>query len=688
MRNITILCFLMVPFAAVFSQQLSVKITSPTNGSEVVGTLTVTGTSTGAISVELAVDSGTFQTANGVEQWNVILEPGAIPDGTHSLIARAEDASGAAAFDTISVTVTDLTTGGQNITYASSVDGETMGALLWMPQNLDLQSGTVPLFIYLHGGGGTGVSLQSHGGGALTRELDKRGWIGLAPDGRAWGLNSQGCSWRTSAAYVDNPDPAVGPGERDILDAIEWAKANFPIDEDRIYLSGFSMGGRGTYMIGLRNPDIFAAIAPMSPAADMYEIFVRRPNPPDCKEGMVGGKPGDSDFVNTMYTITSGRFLIENAYNLPVFQAHGLNDAVANNIPSSGTYLHGFHMLMDTSWDQCHGTSGLCFGHTPTLSELQARHTEGYDWAYMFTQIEHKVDSRWVEGTPVGGDAQGVEDSQNPGNLISLFEFLSRHTRVRSPNTIVYKTYTDTHRKAYWAEIAITTPWQNIPGAIRATRDSSTNALSAELVRVDSVFFDLDLAGLSLDASEPLTISMDVLNEPVFDPALQQDGETVEPTVVLRGDFTPISDITVTRDGATLSQSLVALTANSIAIGPLSVSGFTTLSVSAGTATSVDDDGKTLPVAYRLGQSYPNPFNPSTTIEYQLPAAQRVVLTIYNMRGQTVRVLVDAVQAEGLHRATWDGKDQAGHSVPSGIYMYQLTADNSPAITKQMLLIK
>jgi len=681
MKSFILFLALFQPITAAYPQQLSVKITSPISGSEIVGSLTVTGTSTGAASVDLTIDGGAFQTSSGVEQWRVVFEPGAIAVGTHSLIARATAASGAVALDTITVSVKNLAVGRQDIVYRSSVDGAPLGALLWTPPNLDLRGGPVPLLIHLHGGGGTGVTLLNHGNGAITRELDKRGWIGIGPDGREWGQHDQGCQWRTSAAYVDNPDPNVGPGEQDILDVITWAKANFPIDEDRIYLSGFSMGGRGTYIIGLKNPDVFAAIAPMAPATDMFEIFVRRPQTRACKEGMVGGQPGDSPFVDTMYKITSARFLIENAYNLPVFHGHGTDDPTAYNVPGSETYLHGFNLLTDTSWDGCHRNTGFCFGHTPTLSELHARHPEGYQWAYMFTPVRHTVDSLWVAGTPAGGDAEGVEDPQNPGNLIGMMEFFSRHTRERSPETVVFKTFTDTHRKAYWLEVDITTPWQNIPGAIRATRNSADNALQVELVRVDSVAFDLALAGLELSDAQPLTITMEVLNEPVFDPALDATGETLAPTVVLRGDFSEIESISTTVDGTALDTAKVELQQDAISLGPIDVSQKVTLVVQTGTATAVEDDGTAVPKEFSLQQNYPNPFNPSTTIRFSLPRKERVTLKVFDVLGREVATLFDEERPAGEHSVVFDAK-----SLTSGVYFYRIQTDNEVRSRKLLLL--
>ncbi|MBI3684220.1 MAG: prolyl oligopeptidase family serine peptidase [Acidobacteria bacterium] len=468
----------------------------------------------------------------------------------------------------------------QPITYRSSVDGESLTGVLWAPAGFNRNGPPVPLLVYLHGGGGTGQVLLSHFDGALTRELDARGWIGIAPDGRRWGLASQGCEWRTSAAYVNSSDPNVGPGEQDIFDVIDWAVANFPINTNRIYLAGSSMGGRGAYIIGLKNPDRFAGIAAFAPATDMYELFLR-PDNPVCKEGMVGGRPGDSLRVDTMYTITSARFLIENAYNLPVFHGHGTQDNVAFNIPGTGRFLHGFHITSDTTWNGCHGNTNLCFGHTPTLSELRTRHPDAYDWAFMFTPVGHTGDARWIQGARKSSDALGTEDPRNPGALIGTIEFLSRRTRQISPDTVVYKTYTDTHRKAYWTEIRITTPWQDVPGAVRAKRNRTTNSLDVELARAAAATFDLPLAGLRVGPEAPLTINLRRLVERVFDPALADSDEPLEPQLVLRGDFSAIRRVTVLRDGAPLPSSSVQLSERELAISRISAGAPTVLTIRA-----------------------------------------------------------------------------------------------------------
>lgn len=81
-----------------------------------------------------------------------------------------------------------------------------------------------------------------------------------------------------------------------------------------------------------------------------------------------------------------------------------------------------------------------------------------------------------------------------------------------------------------------------------------------------------------------------------------------------------------------------------------------------------------LPQGYGLSQNYPNPFNPETIISYQLPEAGRVSLKIYSILGRQVRTLVDGEKPAGFHQARWDGRNDAGQKMESGIYLYKLEA--------------
>ncbi len=94
-----------------------------------------------------------------------------------------------------------------------------------------------------------------------------------------------------------------------------------------------------------------------------------------------------------------------------------------------------------------------------------------------------------------------------------------------------------------------------------------------------------------------------------------------------------------------------------------------------------------LPTQFALENNYPNPFNPTTTIKYQLPADVRVNVTIYNIQGQVVRTLVSEDQKAGYYTIQWDGRSEAGTSVATGIYIYRINA-GSFVTAKKMVMMK
>jgi hypothetical protein len=97
---------------------------------------------------------------------------------------------------------------------------------------------------------------------------------------------------------------------------------------------------------------------------------------------------------------------------------------------------------------------------------------------------------------------------------------------------------------------------------------------------------------------------------------------------------------------------------------------------------------ETRPEVYALADNYPNPFNPETTIKYQLPEAGDVTLEIYNMLGQVVRTLVNAEQTAGRYVLQWDATNDAGQPLSSGIYFYRIQAGGEFQSVKKMLLLK
>ena len=86
------------------------------------------------------------------------------------------------------------------------------------------------------------------------------------------------------------------------------------------------------------------------------------------------------------------------------------------------------------------------------------------------------------------------------------------------------------------------------------------------------------------------------------------------------------------------------------------------------------------------GPNYPNPFNPSTLIPYQLPGATQVRLEVFNVLGQRVTTLVDGERSAGFHTAVWDATNAAGQAVGAGVYFYRLSSRDA-LLTRKMVLI-
>ena len=97
---------------------------------------------------------------------------------------------------------------------------------------------------------------------------------------------------------------------------------------------------------------------------------------------------------------------------------------------------------------------------------------------------------------------------------------------------------------------------------------------------------------------------------------------------------------------------------------------------------------QTRPEAFALSNNYPNPFNPATTIQYALPQAADVKLTVYNVAGQVVRTLVAEHQNAGRYTVEWDAANDSGHGLSSGMYFYRLQAGGEFREVKKMMLLK
>ncbi len=103
--------------------------------------------------------------------------------------------------------------------------------------------------------------------------------------------------------------------------------------------------------------------------------------------------------------------------------------------------------------------------------------------------------------------------------------------------------------------------------------------------------------------------------------------------------------------------------------------------------TSVTGESPNLPAGFRLQQNFPNPFNPVTLIRYELPAGRHAVrLEVFNTLGEKIRTLVHQQQDGGSHQTQWDGRDDAGRQLASGIYVYRLQAGSFFQVRKMLLI--
>ncbi len=105
------------------------------------------------------------------------------------------------------------------------------------------------------------------------------------------------------------------------------------------------------------------------------------------------------------------------------------------------------------------------------------------------------------------------------------------------------------------------------------------------------------------------------------------------------------------------------------------------------TVTAVDDDAAGPPPATTLASIYPNPFNPRTTIAFELAETGVIELAIFDLRGRLVRIMESGSWPTGRHQTTWDGQDDEGRAVPTGTYVCRLSTSQG-SHTKKLLLAR
>ena len=136
---------------------------------------------------------------------------------------------------------------------------------------------------------------------------------------------------------------------------------------------------------------------------------------------------------------------------------------------------------------------------------------------------------------------------------------------------MVYKSYTDDLRKAYWVEIDVAYPWQFRPGAVRASRSIPGNELRLEVIKLKNITIDVEGARLSLGKGSPLNVEVRILDEPVYDPALRPaPNELIDLVVKLKNHGIRNFSTTNIKVSSPLSENYkVETSEGEIAIGPI-----------------------------------------------------------------------------------------------------------------------
>ena len=184
-----------------------------------------------------------------------------------------------------------------------------------------------------------------------------------------------------------------------------------------------------------------------------------------------------------------------------------------------------------------------------------------------------------------------------------------------------------------------------------------------------------DVTGVQIDAGNKLVISFDGIELPgTFNPQANNKGFVIfmiQPKANLANGTTILNSAQITFD---FNDPVVTNTVlNTIQNPPCP-------------ATPVDPH-PALPTVNSLSQNHPNPFNPSTTIQYGLVSAEQTTIAVYNVRGELVQTLVDGRLPAGWHTVEWNGRDKRGNPVASGVYLYRMRA-GSFVETKKLVLLK
>lgn len=206
------------------------------------------------------------------------------------------------------------------LSITSTIDGSEQPSYVVLPDEPVPDGKKVPLLVSLHS---WSANLEQ-GNEPLAKLANERGWICLFPNFRGRNDNPEACGSEIA--------------QQDILDAVEWVKTKYPIDERRIYLTGNSGGGHMTMMMVGRHPNVWAAASAWVGISDLAAWHQKHAAEDDRYGQMMrkvcGGKPGDSKAVDEQYKQRSPLTYLHQAVGVPLDIAAGVHDGYTGSVPT------------------------------------------------------------------------------------------------------------------------------------------------------------------------------------------------------------------------------------------------------------------------------------------------------------------------------------------------------------------
>jgi len=330
------------------------------------------------------------------------------------------------------------------------------------------------------------------------------------------------------------------------------------------------------------------------------------------------------------------------------------------------------------------------------VGDLFSGHIEGtlYEYPYVAVDALNNGQGYWLRFDSDGSDTQTGEPVDDVGVSLALgwnlIGSISEDAGISDPDGVVVGgtlygyPYSDPVNaiapgKGYWLRASA-------DGMVYLSSGASLPRTTAELTANSLTINGMKLQ-FGVEVTEELALSHSLPPKPfdgAFDVRFAGDTKIAEDAAVI-DVMNPSSELVVeyniVRDAG--DYMLWVLTADGEEIV---LDGMGTVSLPGSVTQMTLNRVPEIPETFGLEQNFPNPFNPVTTISYQIPEASDVSIGVYNMMGQKVADLVQAHVTAGFHNVVWDSHNLQGEPVSSGVYLYMITAGDFHAMKKMVLM--